>query len=101
MRKVRPRERRTTGPAAAVFEDAVERVAANVRRLRARAGYTQEALAERADLSTVGVALIEGGKTNVTIATLCQLAYALEVDVVVFLRASRTATERHKALPAR
>ena len=61
------------------------RIAANVRRLRAERGLTQERLAERAELSTVGVAFIEGARTNVTTATLCQLAHALEVDIAVLV----------------
>jgi len=84
--RARPRERRASGPLAESFQDATGRVASNVRRLRTRRGWTQEHLAEQADLSTVGVAFVEGATTNPTVATLCQLASALGVDVAVLLR---------------
>ena len=97
MARSRSRERRQTGPLASIYRDALERIATNVRGLREQRGLTQEALAEAAELSTVGVALVEGARTNVTTATLCQLAYALEVDVSRLLRlgaASRQAVGR-------
>jgi transcriptional regulator with XRE-family HTH domain len=64
---------------------------------------TQEALAEAAELSTVGVALVEGARTNVTTATLCQLAHALGVDVARLLRmgAARRQTAERSPRPER
>jgi len=72
-------------PFADGFDDAIARIAGNVRRLRAERGLTQERLAELAELSTVGVAFVEGARTNVTTATLCQLAHALGVDLQVLV----------------
>jgi ribosome-binding protein aMBF1 (putative translation factor) len=54
-------------------------VAANVRRLRLRAGLTQDGLAERANMETTYVARVEAAKINLSIGMLGQLADALGV----------------------
>jgi transcriptional regulator with XRE-family HTH domain len=61
-------------------------VAANIRRLRAREGLTQEKLAEKASLGPVHVRSIERGVENVTLATLVAIADALEVPPGALLR---------------
>jgi transcriptional regulator with XRE-family HTH domain len=61
-------------------------VAANIRRLRARQGVTQEELAEKASLGAVHVRSIERGVENVTLATLVALADALGVPPGLLLR---------------
>lgn len=47
---------------------------------RVRMGLTQEALAERADISTDMVSKIEGGKSGARFGVIARLAEALEVD---------------------
>jgi transcriptional regulator with XRE-family HTH domain len=54
--------------------------AANVRRLRASAGLSQEALAERAGLHRTYVSSIERGERNLTLENIFRLAEALGVD---------------------
>lgn len=61
-------------------------VAANIRRLRARQGLTQEELAEKASLGAVHVRSIERGVENVTLATLVAIADALGVPPGLLLR---------------
>lgn len=46
---------------------------------RVRAGLTQEALAERANIST-DISKIEGGNSDARFAVIAQIANALEVD---------------------
>jgi transcriptional regulator with XRE-family HTH domain len=51
-----------------------------VRRLRKQAGLSQEALAERADLSADFLGFIERGENVPTLTTILQLARALGVQ---------------------
>lgn len=54
-------------------------VAANMKRLRLKQGWTQEVLAEKAGLEARYVQEIERAKTNMTLAVLLDLATALDV----------------------
>ena len=56
-------------------------LAARLRELRARRGYSQETLACRAGLSRQGIQKLENGSLNVKLSTLQQLALALDVTV--------------------
>jgi transcriptional regulator with XRE-family HTH domain len=62
-------------------EEVAGSMAANLRRLRASAGLTLEAVAERAGVSKNTVIQVEQGRANPSIATLCRLADALGVGV--------------------
>jgi transcriptional regulator with XRE-family HTH domain len=64
----------------------MKNVAANVRRLRLRAGLTQDALAERASVETDYLARVEAAKYNITIGLLGQIADALGVPPGRLLR---------------
>jgi transcriptional regulator with XRE-family HTH domain len=57
-----------------------KRVAANVKRLRLAAGYSQERLADVAGFHRTYVSQIERCKLNVTIDAMWKLAELLEVD---------------------
>ena len=63
-------------------------LSANVRRLRRRAGLSQEGLAARADLHRTYVGAIERGERNITIQSLYRLAKALNVPADALLRES-------------
>lgn len=60
-------------------------VAANLRRLRARQGLSQEALADRAGIHRTYVGSVERAERNVSIDNICRLAWALNVDVRALL----------------
>ena len=69
------------------YRDVVARVAANVRRLRADQGLTQEECAHRChEMPVTLLRLVESGKTNVTALTLGRLSEGLQVDVMELLR---------------
>ncbi len=56
-------------------------VAANLRRLRAQRGLSQEALADKAGIHRTYVGSVERAERNVSIDNICRLAWALGVDV--------------------
>jgi transcriptional regulator with XRE-family HTH domain len=67
------------------------RFAANLRRLRHRAGLTQDQLAAKAGVATRHLQKIEAGSVNVTVRTVAALAHALEVDAsALFLRSDQS-----------
>lgn len=65
----------------------LEHVAGNVRRLRAEAGLSQQALAERAAVSRRMLVGIESGDANVSLNTLDRIAEALAVKFADLVRA--------------
>jgi transcriptional regulator with XRE-family HTH domain len=52
-----------------------------LRTLRAKASFTQEALAEKADLSAIFISRIERGKESPSLDSLVKIARALKVRV--------------------
>ena len=56
-------------------------IAANLRRLRAKRGLSQEALADRAGIHRTYVGSVERAERNISIDNVCRLAGALGVDV--------------------
>jgi len=67
-----------------------ERLALNIKAFRKRRGFSQERLAEAADLSAQSISDIEGCRTWVSDKTLEKLAEALCVDVfLLFLPKTR------------
>jgi transcriptional regulator with XRE-family HTH domain len=64
--------------------DARALVGWNLRRLRAAANLTQEALGLRAGLEASYVGRIERGRENVTVGTLEGLARVLDVSLIEF-----------------
>ena len=79
MRTRRPeRDRLYRSPG---FRRLSERLGANVRRLRASRGWTQEVAAERCEIATRMLQAIEAGGVNATLVTLARLASGFDVDV--------------------
>jgi transcriptional regulator with XRE-family HTH domain len=71
----------------------LDRLAANLRRMRAERGWTQEAAAARcADMAPYVYRRIEGGHTNLTATTLARLAAGFEVELTDLLAAAPLAT---------
>lgn len=66
-------------------------IAANVRRGRARRGWSQEELAERADLTVRQLQRIERGTLNFGVVTLVAIAAALESSATALLRPAKLA----------
>ena len=56
-------------------------IAANLRRLRAKRGLSQEALADRAGIHRTYVGSVERAERNISIDNVCRLAGALGADV--------------------
>jgi len=52
--------------------------------LRKQKGYSQEKLAEMADLHTTTISEIECGKSNLTIISLERIAHALDCSIIAF-----------------
>lgn len=69
--------------------DVMQRVAANVRRLRVQAGLTQEEFSEAAGVAASYVKAVESGRANTTLDYLVKLATALDVDAARLLRRSK------------
>ena len=65
-------------------------MAANLRRLRARQGLSQEALADLARIHRTYVGSVERRERNISIDNICRLAAALGVDVRELLRPVKT-----------
>lgn len=60
-------------------------LSANLKRLRAERGWSQEVLAERADMHRTFISLIERRGRNVTLGVVEALANTLDVDVPTLL----------------
>jgi transcriptional regulator with XRE-family HTH domain len=67
-------------------EDVMKLFGKNVQKIRLSKGYTQEYLAEEANISQVQIARIESRKLNTSISTLVALSNALKVDVGEFFK---------------
>ena len=68
--------------------DGIRSVAANVRRLRERLGWTQEDLAEAASIDAKSAQLLESGTGNPTAKVLISIAVALGVPTGRLFRAA-------------
>lgn len=86
------------------YADLIARLSANVRRLRAERGWTQEEAAHQCGtMSTYLFQLVESGTTNATATTLARLCDGFNLDVVALLapvkapRAARTGRRPRKA----
>ena len=65
-------------------ENVVRAVGQRARRARRALGWTQEQVAERAGFSVKYLQRIEGGRENLTIKSLVDLAAVLEIEVADF-----------------
>jgi transcriptional regulator with XRE-family HTH domain len=64
-----------------VYLDLISRLAANVRRLRAVRGWTQEEAADRCGMATLVLQTAEGGRKNFTGTVVARLCKGFGVDV--------------------
>jgi transcriptional regulator with XRE-family HTH domain len=67
-------------------ENARQRIASNLKRLRKERGWSQEYMAERAEFHRTYVSQLERCVTNISIDGLEKLAIALGVDILELLR---------------
>ena len=78
--------------------DVLSHVAGNLRRLRARAGLSQAALAEASGLSRRMIVSLESGEANVSLASLDRIAGALGASFVEVVADPEARPERISAL---
>lgn len=84
------------------YRAVVERIGANVRRLREARGWTQEECAYRCqDLGPALLRTIEAGRTNVTAATLVRLSDGLDVDIAELFVPALPIAKRKRGRPAK
>lgn len=62
-------------------ENTIKKLGYKVRIVRVDKGYSQETLAEKANLNRSFVGLLERGETNITVKNLESIANALEVNI--------------------
>jgi transcriptional regulator with XRE-family HTH domain len=67
-----------------------KRVGLNLQRLRRAKGFSQEELADRADVHQTYLSGVEGGKRNPSVGVLERIVTALGVDIEKLFRRSRT-----------
>lgn len=79
----------------------VDRVAVNVRRLRKAKGWNQEEAASRCRIHATLFRTVEGGRTNLTVATAAHLAWGLEVDVAELFVPAPPLVRRKRGRPRR
>jgi len=53
----------------------------NVRRMRLKLGLTQEALAEKADMSVNYIGFVENGKRSITLRSIVRISKALNGNI--------------------
>ena len=61
-------------------------LATNMRRLRAKAGFTQEALAHESKINRTYLSSVERGERNISIDNIERIAKALSVDAYTLLK---------------
>lgn len=84
------------------YRAVVERIGANVRRLREAKGWTQEECAYRCqDLGPALLRTIEAGRTNVTAATLVRLSDGLGVDIADLFVPTAPLPKRSRGRPSK
>ena len=55
--------------------------ASRLKELREKRGFTQADVAEKMQTARVGVTLIEGGKRDISLSTMCRYLAAINVDI--------------------
>lgn len=66
---------------AAVPDELLEQVGANIRRYREKLNLNQDDFADRAGMHRAYVGMLENGRKDLRLSTLYRLAGALQVDV--------------------
>jgi transcriptional regulator with XRE-family HTH domain len=70
--------------------DVYEQLGTRIRNLRNQKKWSQEELAERAELHRTYVSHLENGKRQISVATLCQLAKGFEITPSELLKGIKT-----------
>lgn len=77
----------STNHQASVSEDKLKKLCSNIRRVREKRGFTQEAFAQEIGLDRAYYGRIERGLINISAKTIFMLAEALETSPVLFFAA--------------
>jgi transcriptional regulator with XRE-family HTH domain len=72
-----------------VYRELAERIAANVRILRAKRGWSQEKAAHRGAMATRILQRVEAAEVNITLTTLARLCEGFDVDGRDLLKVTR------------
>ncbi len=68
------------------YQQQMEIIARNIRKLRLQRKFTVQELAYRCDMERSNLSRIEAGHSNPTLRTLCAISRALEVPLVELFR---------------
>jgi|SRR5581483_9622947 len=90
---------RTSQYQAATFRDLRIRAAASVRKLRDKAGWSQEEAAHQCKMSTQLLQQIETATANLTLTTLARLCDGFDVDVRKLFRPASMPKARPRGRP--
>lgn len=69
-----------------MHEDSLKTLGNRIREKRKALGWTQEELADRAEIDRSYIGGVERGERNITFAVLCQICIALRCDVAELTR---------------
>jgi transcriptional regulator with XRE-family HTH domain len=69
-----------------VHEDSLKTLGGRIRQKRKALGWTQEELADQAEIDRSYIGGVERGERNLTFAVLCQICSALRCDVAELTR---------------
>lgn len=75
-------------------DDVIRNAGRRVAEVRMERGWTQAQLAERLDVSLTYVQRVEGGRANLSLKSLCEVANALRVAVPDLVSPASTPTAR-------
>lgn len=68
------------------YEDAIKRIAMNIKAIRQSKGLSIQEVAYRCDMERSNLSRLEAGKTNMTIKTICSICNALNIHITEVIK---------------